>query len=78
MDLKSWIDSLPGDDPVVTAADLLGEKCRTVRSWIRGERAPSFASAKNIILKSNLCVDFNGIYTPLMVRDQERLADARV
>lgn len=76
VDLRAWIDSLPGDDPVTAAAEVLGEKRRTVRSWIYCERAPSFPSAKNIVLKSNLAVDFNGIYTPFM--RAEDAANARV
>jgi hypothetical protein len=70
VDLNDWITSRPGDDPVSVAAELLGETPRTVRSWIYGERRPSYRAAKNIVLKSNLAVDFNGIYAPFMRRDE--------
>lgn len=71
MDLKAWIDSLCDDDPVAAAAELLGEKHRTVKSWRYFERVPSYASAKNIVLKSNLSVDFNGIYGPFLRKETE-------
>ncbi|MNR57565.1 hypothetical protein D3C85_1783740 [compost metagenome] len=53
---------------MTAAAELLGEKRRTVRSWLYCERAPSFSAALNIVLKSQRAVDFNGVYGPLMRR----------
>ncbi|SER26150.1 hypothetical protein SAMN04244573_03236 [Azotobacter beijerinckii] len=70
MDLNPWIDSLSKTDPLSQAAELLGEKRRTVYSWVRFERAPSFKAAMNIVKVSGGLVDFNGIYYPF-VREVE-------
>lgn len=64
MELNAWIDSLSPKMASKVAAELLGEKRRTVDSWRRFEYPPSFAAALNIIIKSDGRVDFNGIYNP--------------
>lgn len=64
MELNAWIDSLSAVSPSKVAAELLGEKRRTVDSWRRFETPPSFAAALNIVKKSGGRVDFNGIYNP--------------
>lgn len=64
MELNAWIDSLSSVSPSKVAAELLGEKRRTVDSWRRFECPPSFAAALNIVMKSGGRVDFNGIYNP--------------
>lgn len=69
MELKAWIDELPftkGVPPSAVAAAVLGEKRRTVDSWLRFESVPSFGAALNIIRKSGGRVDFNGIYNPFV------------
>ncbi|MNM21438.1 hypothetical protein D3C76_1633360 [compost metagenome] len=63
MELNEWIDSVGGH---AKAAELLGEKPRTVYSWYRLERAPSFLAAVRIYTSSGRKVDFNGIYMPLL------------
>lgn len=64
VELNPWIDSLSTSDAPAAAAELLGEKRRTVDSWRRFERVPSFKAALNIVKKSGGRVDFNGIYNP--------------
>lgn len=66
MELNPWINSLSSADPLGAAAERLGEKRRTVYSWVRFERAPSFKAAMNIVKESGGAVDFNGIYCPFM------------
>lgn len=53
-----------GQAGLCAVASLLGEKTRTVSSWYRQERIPSFSAGVNIVLKSKGKVDWNGIYTP--------------
>lgn len=70
MELKAWIEQLPveeGTPPTAKAAELLGEKKRTVESWLRFEAVPSFGAALNITRKTDGAVDFNGIYSPFVV-----------
>lgn len=75
MELNKWIENIGGLDPagklrpagVQTVASLLGEKPRTVLSWYRQERIPSFTAGTNIIIKSRKAVDWNGIYSPFAV-----------
>ncbi|KAA0015482.1 hypothetical protein F0A16_20555 [Salinicola corii] len=62
MTFNDWVDDVGGIKP---AADLLGEKPRSVRSWYHAERAPRQRSAKNIIEKSGYRVDWSGIYQPI-------------
>ena len=72
MELNHWIENVGGAgragkisvEAIRVAASLLNEKPRTVQSWYRHERHPSFTSAANILLKSKGAVDFNGIYAP--------------
>ncbi len=72
MELNKWIEIVGAAGPegklgqagLCTVAALLGEKTRTVSSWYRRERIPSFAAGVNIVLKSKGLVDWNGIYTP--------------
>lgn len=72
MELNHWIETVGGArqpgklsvEAIRAAAILLGEKPRTVQSWYRHERHPSFTSAANILLKSKGVVDWNGIYAP--------------
>lgn len=64
MELNDWIDSLSPTKASKVAAELLGEKRRTVDSWRRFENPPSFRAALNIIRVSKGLVDFNGIYVP--------------
>lgn len=61
-------------DAVGVAAELLGEKPRTVASWLRYERVPSFKAALNIYEKSGGRVDFNGIYMPFVKAVKEGYA----
>lgn len=63
MELNKWIDEVGG---YPEAAALLGENPRTVYSWYRMERVPSFLAAVNIIRVSGRKVDFNGIYYPVV------------
>lgn len=64
MELNAWINSLSPLGASQVAADLLGEKRRTVDSWRRFESPPGFRAALNIIIVSRGAVDFNGIYNP--------------
>ena len=64
VELNPWIESLARIDPVAVAVEVLGEKRRTIDSWRRFERVPSFRAALNIVKKSGGRVDFNGIYNP--------------
>lgn len=64
VELNPWIASLSISDGPAAAAELLGEKRRTVDSWRRFEHPPSFKAALNIVKKSGGVVDFNGIYNP--------------
>ena len=72
MELNKWIEIVGaagsegklGQAGLCVVANLLGEKTRTVSSWYRQERVPSFAAGTNIVLKSKGLVDWNGIYTP--------------
>ncbi|MBK3511291.1 hypothetical protein [Pseudomonas sp. MF6747] len=66
MEFTPWIESLADNDALSVAAELLGEKRRTVASWVRFERVPSFKAAMNIYEKSGGRVDFNGIYMPFL------------
>lgn len=66
MEFAPWIDSLAENDALSVAAELLGEKRRTVASWLRFERVPSFKAAMNIYEKSGGRVDFNGLYMPFL------------
>lgn len=66
MELNPWIFSLSESDPLDVAAERLGENRRTVYSWTRFDRSPSFRAAMNIVEVSNGVVDFNGIYYPFM------------
>lgn len=74
MELAPWIYSLAQSDAVSVAAELLGEKPRTVASWLRYERVPSFKAALNIYEKSGGRVDFNGIYMPFVKAVKEGYA----
>lgn len=74
MELAPWIHSLAQSDAVGVAAALLGEKPRTVASWLRYERVPSFKAALNIYEKSGGRVDFNGIYMPFVKAVKEGYA----
>ena len=76
MELNKWIENIGGVEPagklslagLHAVASLLGEKPRTVLSWYRQERSPSFASGANILLKSRGVVDWNGIYAPFALK----------
>ncbi|MBX7274431.1 hypothetical protein K2E95_00255 [Pseudomonas sp. ERGC3:01] len=76
MELNKWIESVGAIEPegrlgqagLCAVASLLGEKTRTVASWYRQERIPSFTAGANIVLKSKGLVDWNGIYTPFAVK----------
>lgn len=74
MELSPWIQSLAKTDAVSVAAELLEEKPRTIVSWLRYERVPSFKAAKNIYEKSGGSVDFNGIYMPFLKAVKEGYA----
>ncbi|WP_106805753.1 hypothetical protein [Pseudomonas sp. S5D5] len=75
MELNKWIENIGGVElagklspaGIQAVASLLGEKPRTVLSWYRQERIPSFAAGCNIIIKSRKAVDWNGIYSPFAV-----------
>ena len=69
VNLHDWIDEQGG---YAKAADKLGEPVRTVASWYRFERPPSFAAALSIYLKTDGLVDFNGIYVPFVGRTRKR------
>ncbi|MCY1464141.1 hypothetical protein D9M71_821290 [compost metagenome] len=62
MEFQDWMNSLSETDAPAAAAEKLGEKRRTVLSWVRFERVPSFSSAMNIVRVSEGLVDFNGVY----------------
>lgn len=67
MELNAWIDSFAAGNVGQSsrlAAERLGESRRTVESWRRFERVPSFRAALNIVKTSGGLVDFNGIYNP--------------
>jgi hypothetical protein len=64
VELNDWINSLAPVAASKVAADLLGEKRRTVDSWRRFENPPGFRSALNIVRRSHGLVDFNGVYAP--------------
>jgi hypothetical protein len=64
VELNDWINSLAPTAASQVAADLLGEKRRTVDSWRRFENPPVFRAAHKITRVSQGLVDFNGIYAP--------------
>ena len=72
MELNPWIESFTGDtgptrvieDAIRAVSALLGVKERTVKSWYRRERIPSFRASMHITKTSHGVVDWNGIYTP--------------
>lgn len=72
MELNQWIESIGGVTAagrlslaaIGSVASLLDEKPRTVLSWYRKERKPSFDAGVKILSKSDGCVDWNGIYAP--------------
>lgn len=72
MELNQWIESVGGVTAagklslaaIAAVATLLEEEPRTVSSWYRKERRPSFTSGLNILSKSGGAVDWNGIYAP--------------
>lgn len=72
MELNQWIESIGGLTSagklslaaLDTVATLLQEEPRTVSSWYRKERRPSFMAGVNILSKSGGAVDWNGIYAP--------------
>lgn len=76
MELNKWIEIVGAAGPggklgqagLCAVASLLGEKTRTVSSWYRQERIPSFNAGANIILKSKGLVDWNGIYSPFAIK----------
>jgi hypothetical protein len=70
--LNDWIDEQGG---YKKAAAILGEGVRTVASWYRFERAPSFTSALNIYRLTRELVDFNGIYMPFA--DRAKAAESK-
>jgi hypothetical protein len=72
VNLNDWMDEQGGYAKV---ADKLGEQQRTVASWYRFERPPSFASALNIYRKTDGLVDFNGIYVPFVGRTRKQRAE---
>lgn len=61
MDFTEWVDKVGGLD---TAAALLNEKTRTVRSWYYLSRAPSARAAGRICAVSGGLVSYDGIYRP--------------
>lgn len=65
MNLNDWIDEQGGYEK---AAEKLGESKRTVASWYRFERAPSFRASLNIFRITKELVDFNGIFMPFAER----------
>lgn len=75
MELNKWIENIAGVEPagklspagLQAVASLLGEKPRTVLSWYRQERIPSFSAGVNITIKSKKAVDWNGIYSPFAI-----------
>lgn len=46
------------------AAEILGEKPRTVRSWFYAEKPPRFEAAAKIVSLTPL--DFNALYNPFL------------
>ncbi len=70
--MNEWVDDVGG---IKSAAKLLEETPRTVRSWYYAERAPRQQSAENIIQKSGGAVDWCGIYQPIQrAREKARHA----
>jgi hypothetical protein len=61
MDFKDWVKGVGG---VNNAAQILGEKPRTVRSWFYSEKPPRFEAAVKIVSRTPL--DFNALYNPFM------------
>jgi hypothetical protein len=68
VNLNDWIDEQGG---YAAAAEKLGEAVRTVASWYRFERAPSFSASANIFRETKGLVDFNGIYMPFVEATQK-------
>lgn len=72
MELNPWIESFTGDtgptrvieDAIRAVSALLNVKERTVKSWYRRERIPSFKASAHITLTTHGVVDWNGIYSP--------------
>jgi len=63
VEFTEWVDEVGGVD---AAAELLGQKYRTVRSWYYLSRAPSARAAGQICVVSGGRVNYNGIYTPFV------------
>lgn len=72
MELNPWIESFTGDtgptrvieDAIRAVSALLNVKERTVKSWYRRERIPSFKASTHITRVTLGVVDWNGIYSP--------------
>ena len=58
MDLPTFIRTIGVDN----AAQLFGEKPRTVEAWMYGERTPRPETGRKIVEKTNGRVTFAGIY----------------
>lgn len=69
VNFSEWVDDVGG---VNKAADILGEKYSTVRSWYCLSRAPCARAAGRIIRITAGRLDYNGIYSPYVAALQAR------
>lgn len=63
MTLSEWVESCGG---VGRAKDVLRVPERTLRSWLRCDRAPELDAAALIVMRTDGLVDYNGIYAPIV------------
>lgn len=73
--LSEWIKSLGGP---AKAAELTGEKVRTVQSWTQGEKIPRPQTVHRIIQLSKGRLDFNSVYADLFARQAVKQAKALI
>lgn len=68
MTLNEWVDSCGG---VHRAKEILKVRERTLRSWLRFDRAPELDAAALIVMRTDGRVDYNGIYAPIVAARME-------
>lgn len=68
MTLNEWVASVGG---FKRAREILRVEVRTLRSWLRLERAPELGAAAQIVMRTGGKVDYNGLYAPIVANRLE-------
>lgn len=63
MTLNEWVSAVGS---FKRAREVLRVEERTLRSWLRLERAPELGAAALIVMRTEGKVDYNGIYAPIV------------